>query len=208
MVIAGAGGHALELLDILISQENHENLYFYDDINEIEMFQGKYPVIRCKSELVECLKADNRFYLGVGGPIARYHLYNLFSSLGGSLVTVKANNVALSNFSENNMADVFSLCFIGASTKLGRGTLINTGCQIHHETKVGDFTEINPGAILLGKCTVGDFCSVGSGATILPKVTVGNNVKVGAGTVVTKDIPDNSLVVGVPGKVTKHGDYL
>lgn len=198
----------MELLDILISQGNHENLYFYDDINEIEMFQGKYPVIRSQSELAECLKADNRFYLGVGGPKGRYNLYNLFSSLEGSLVTVKANNIALSNFSENNMADVFSLCFIGASTHLGKGTLINTGCQIHHEATIGNFTEISPGAILLGKCTVGDFCSIGSGATILPKVKVGNNVKVGAGTVVTEDIPDNCLVVGVPGRVIKHGEGL
>src|SRR5690606_12932230 len=108
MVVAGAGGHALELLDILISQENHENLYFYDDINEIEMFQGEYHVIRSQSELAECLKMDHRFYLGVGGPKGRYHLYNLFTSLGGRLVTVRANNLALSNFSENNMADIFS----------------------------------------------------------------------------------------------------
>lgn len=203
MVIAGAGGHALELLDILISRENYENLYFYDDINDIEVFQGKYPVIRSQSELADCLKTDDRFCLGVGGPTGRYHLYSLFIGLGGKLVTVKANNITLSNFSESNMADVFSLCFIGASTRLGKGTLINTGCQIHHEATIGDFTEINPGAILLGKCTVGDFCSIGSGATVLPKVKIGNNVKVGAGTVVTKDIPDNSLVVGVPGRVIK-----
>ena len=42
--------------------------------------------------------------------------------------------------------------------------------------------------------------SIGSGATILSKVTVGNNAIVGAGSVVTKDVPDNAIVVGNPAK--------
>ena len=41
---------------------------------------------------------------------------------------------------------------------------------------------------------------IGAGASILPGVTIGNNVVVGAGAVVTKDIPDNSLAVGVPAR--------
>ena len=42
---------------------------------------------------------------------------------------------------------------------------------------------------------------IGSGATILPAITVGENAVVGAGSVVTKDVPDNSVVMGVPAKV-------
>ena len=39
--------------------------------------------------------------------------------------------------------------------------------------------------------------------TILPGVSIGDNVVVGAGAVVTKDIPDNSLALGVPARVIK-----
>ena len=39
--------------------------------------------------------------------------------------------------------------------------------------------------------------------TILPGVTIGNNVIVAAGAVVTKDVPDNVIVGGVPAKVIK-----
>ncbi|MNG38364.1 Maltose O-acetyltransferase [compost metagenome] len=45
---------------------------------------------------------------------------------------------------------------------------------------------------------------LGTNATVLPKVTIGKNVIVGAGAVVTKDVPDNSLVVGIPGKIIKE----
>ena len=44
---------------------------------------------------------------------------------------------------------------------------------------------------------------IGAGVTILPGVTGGENAIVGAGAVVTKDVPDNSVVVGVPAKVIK-----
>jgi UDP-2-acetamido-3-amino-2,3-dideoxy-glucuronate N-acetyltransferase len=42
--------------------------------------------------------------------------------------------------------------------------------------------------------------SIGSGATILARVTIGENAIVGAGAVVTKDVPDNSIVAGNPAR--------
>lgn len=51
--------------------------------------------------------------------------------------------------------------------------------------------------------TIGNDVWIGGKATILPGVTIGNNVVVAAGAVVTKDVPDNTLVGGVPAKVIK-----
>jgi serine acetyltransferase len=48
---------------------------------------------------------------------------------------------------------------------------------------------------------IGDNCQIGAGAKILGKIHIGNNVMIGANTVVTKDVPDNSLVVGNPMKI-------
>ena len=42
---------------------------------------------------------------------------------------------------------------------------------------------------------------IGPGAKIVGAVRIGNNVAIGANCVVTKDVPDNSVVVGIPGKV-------
>ena len=46
--------------------------------------------------------------------------------------------------------------------------------------------------------------SIGSSATIICGVTIGENAIVGAGAVVTKDVPSNSTVAGVPAKILKH----
>lgn len=50
---------------------------------------------------------------------------------------------------------------------------------------------------------IGDDVWIGANVTILPGVTIGNNVVIAAGAVVTKDIPDNSLVGGVPARLLK-----
>jgi serine O-acetyltransferase len=42
---------------------------------------------------------------------------------------------------------------------------------------------------------------VGSGAAVLGDITIGENVKIGANSVVVKDVPANSTVVGIPGRV-------
>ena len=47
---------------------------------------------------------------------------------------------------------------------------------------------------------IGNDVWIGGNVTILPGITIGNNVVVAAGAVVTKDIPDNTLVAGVPAR--------
>ena len=60
----------------------------------------------------------------------------------------------------------------------------------------------------LGKVTIGNNVFIGSHAIILPGCTVGNNVIIGSGTVVTKDIPDNVVFVGNPGRCIKTLDEI
>lgn len=52
--------------------------------------------------------------------------------------------------------------------------------------------------------TVGDNVVIGAGAKILGNITIGDNSYIGANAVVVKDVPPNSTVVGVPGRITKQ----
>ena len=80
------------------------------------------------------------------------------------------------------------------------------------DTKIGKECEMLP-LVLMGKkhpdlkewqITIGDNCYISTGVTILGPVTIGNNVIIGAGAVVTKDVPDNCVVAGVPAKIIKY----
>lgn len=61
-------------------------------------------------------------------------------------------------------------------------------------------TKIVLGYSKIGKVIIGNNVFIGAKSIILPNVKIGNNVVIGAGTIVSKDIPDNSVVVGNPGK--------
>ncbi len=58
----------------------------------------------------------------------------------------------------------------------------------------------------LGRIKVGDNVFVGKNSTIMPNITIGNNVVIGLGSIVTKDVPDNCVVAGVPAKIIKSID--
>lgn len=51
---------------------------------------------------------------------------------------------------------------------------------------------------------IGNDVWIGAHVTVLPGVTIGDNVVVAAGAVVTKDVPSNSIVGGVPARILRH----
>lgn len=76
------------------------------------------------------------------------------------------------------------------------------GTLILDRSEIGDF-------ILTGKIVVGANTYIGTRSIILPGVTIGKNCIIGAGSVVSKDIPDYSVAVGVPARVVNTTDgYL
>lgn len=74
---------------------------------------------------------------------------------------------------------------------------IGRNCNISHGVTVG---QINRGE-RKGTPIIGDNVYIGPGAIVIGRIRIGNNVAIGANTVVTKDVPDNAVVVGAPGRV-------
>lgn len=102
--------------------------------------------------------------------------------------------------------------FIGPNSVKAGFHLQHRGFRhITSSTKIGVNCEILP-MVLIGKkrqdiecanVVVGDNCYISTGVTILGPVTIGDNVTIGASAVVTRDVPDNCVVAGVPARVIK-----
>lgn len=93
---------------------------------------------------------------------------------------------------------------------LGSNVHITAGVKfITHDGGTLLYRHIVPDLEITKPITVGNDVYIGNNALILPGVNIGNNVVIGAGAVVSRDIPDNSVAVGVPARVIKTADeYL
>ena len=93
---------------------------------------------------------------------------------------------------------------------LGKNVHITNGVKfITHDGGTLLFRKEIPDLEITKPITVGNDVYIGNDVIILPGVNIGNRVVIGAGAVVSKDIPDNSVAVGVPARVIKTADeYL
>ena len=97
---------------------------------------------------------------------------------------------------------------------IGSGFFIDhaVGVVIGETTIIGDNVSLFQGVTLGGVSaspgkrhpTIGNNVTIGAGAKVLGNLTIGANVKIGAGSVVVRDVPPDSTVVGVPGRVVKR----
>lgn len=96
----------------------------------------------------------------------------------------------------------FRIYHVGGFTHVGSNVRIGKNCTMLPGVVFGNktLTEDNRPVI------VGDNCYFGLNARILGPVKIGNNVMIGANAVVTKDIPDNAVVGGVPAKIIRFNE--
>lgn len=85
---------------------------------------------------------------------------------------------------------------IGDGTQIGHRVVLAT---LNHDLAPEKRTSMHPAPIVIGKKVW-----IGAGAIVLPGVTVGDNAIIAAGAVVTKDVPVNAIVGGVPARVIKR----
>ena len=91
----------------------------------------------------------------------------------------------------------------GMGVVIGETSEIGDNVTIYHMATLGGISpsiNSNEQRNIKRHPTLKDNVVVGSGAQILGPVTVGNNAKIGANAVVTKDVPENAVMVGIPAK--------
>lgn len=142
------------------------------------------------------------FYSGLHAIFLHKISHKLYKNGFGFFANVVA---ALSKFLTN--IEIHPGATIGKRFFIDHGT----GVVIGETAIIGNDVTVYQGVTLGGTGkqsgkrhpTIGNNVVIGAGAKILGSFTVGNNVNIGANAVVLSDVPDNSTVVGIPGRIIK-----
>jgi len=134
-------------------------------------------------------------------------------------ILVFGDNVVIQDYTFIQLTKPNPKVVIGNNVVIGRNNMITAkgNIKIGNNTRTGAFVQILDQGhgfekdvlimdqeAIIEDTTIGEDCWIGTGAKILKGITIGNGAIVGANAVVTKDVPDNAIVGGIPAKIIKY----
>lgn len=203
MILIGAGGHAKVVLDAALLMGTKVEVLLDDNPPATRLWDT--PVVRRSGEWSLAV-AGKDFLVSIGDDHIRARLFADLVAAGGRPVNVLHPRACVSpRASFGRGVFVAALAVVNPGAAIGDDCILNTSCSVDHDCVLGPHVHVCPGARLAGQVSIGALTMVGTGASILPGVRVGEDCRIGAGAVVTRDVPDHSVVAGVPAReVGRH----
>ena len=176
IVIFGAGGHALQCLEIV--EESDFNFRGYLANKYEEEFESL--VLGSDLEDLKLMRSDGLRNIVIGfGQLenleARYKLYSQLKEEGFVLPNLISKQATISRYlrlTENSGVQIFQGSVVGPKVQLMESVVLNSNSTVSHHCIIGAGSFIAPGAILAGSVVVGDFALIGMGATIYMDVSI------------------------------------
>jgi sugar O-acyltransferase (sialic acid O-acetyltransferase NeuD family) len=210
VVILGAGGHAQVVADSLRQMQAAGNAVMpigYLDDNP--QFAGRsllgLPVL---GRLDDLQRIDHdAVIVGIGDNQTRADIMAALVSRGVEFAIARHPSAIIApDVPLGPGSMVCAGVIVNPGSVIGANVILNTGCTIDHHNRIGDHAHVAPGVHLGGDVQIGAGAFIGIGATVIPQRSVGNWSVIGAGSVVTKDIPDWVVAVGMPARLIRRLD--
>jgi sugar O-acyltransferase (sialic acid O-acetyltransferase NeuD family) len=196
MILFGASGHAKVIFDCLKASGMEVTCVFDDDPTVVKLnnlkVSGSYDPQMLK---------DQKLIVAVGENLTRKRLAEKIRHQFGMAIHPSAIISPYSKIGEGTVVLPGSIVNSGSVT--GMHCVINTAAIVEHDSYIFNFVHLAPNVTLCGGVEIGEGTFIGAASTVLPNVKIGKWCVIGAGSLITQNIPDYSLVMGVPGKVIR-----
>jgi sugar O-acyltransferase (sialic acid O-acetyltransferase NeuD family) len=196
--IYGAGGMGSELKWLIEEScsDKFELSGFVDDYKNDGSIFGL--------PLMHQVQEKSNIVLGIADPNIKEKIAKKIELIVDQFPNVFHSSIVIDKSNELGVGNIFCKgVVLTVYIKIGNHVILNINSTVGHNSEIGDYCTLLFGVHISGNVKIGKGTLIGSNAVVLPNLTIGQNCIIGAGAVVTKNIPDNSVVVGVPGKVIK-----
>lgn len=202
--ILGAGAMARETLIIYKGLGRYEEIGGFIEENcnrEGLKIHGKSTM---DASVIDTLP-ENSIFIGAMGSPRKKRWIEEIESKGFSFDTLIHPSASVGDSVDiGRGCIVCSGVILTCDTEIGAHSVINIGSTVNHDCVIGDYVTIGPGVNIAGRVTIGDECWISIGVKIIDKVSIGRGSFIGAGAVITNDIPEKVLAMGVPAKPTRR----
>ncbi len=201
--IFGFGGHAKEVSHYLIQNAKRDMRFFVD----AQFLQNDHRL----KPITEFDPAEYSITIALGDSKKREFVANRMPNNTVFRTIISVQSHCPPDFEQARLVlGVGTMVAAGATLTcqltIGKHALLNTGCSIHHDVMIGDFFTASPGSRVLGNCRMGHHVHIGTNAVCLEGISVCDHVIIGAGAVVTEDIHEPGIFVGIPARKIKEID--
>lgn len=200
IVVVGAGGHAKVIIEML-RQSGHQVAYCISSERGTKECLG-VPILVGDAWL-DSLRAEgfHRAFVAIGANRARLRMAGVLKKLQYELVNAISPFALVSPSVRFGVGiAVMAGAIINAEAEIGDLAIVNTGASVDHDCQIGQAAHIAPQSALAGLVKVGEGGFMGIGSCAIPEVNIGKWSTIGAGAVVTKDIPDGVVALGIPAR--------
>ena len=181
-------------------------IYFIDDVRTESEYYGlkilsyekfKNTVGRDRAEII----------IATGEPVNRKNLYEKVEKDGFDLATIISPLAMVSPTARIGKGVIISeFCIIASDTLIEDNVFINYNCIIGHDCKIGKNTCLSERVSLGGNVIIEENCYLAIGTSVINKAKIKEWSITAINSAVIKDVPENSIVGGIPAKMVKYND--
>lgn len=202
VLLIGAGGHARVVLEALGDSSSYEVVGAVS-ADGLGIDRLGVPMLGTDSALAEVAEMHGIELAcpAIGDNASRQRAAERWAGGGRGIATAVSRSAVVSaTVDVGRGVAILPAAVVNAATRVGDGAIVNTNASIDHDCQIGEYAHVAPGCAIAGGVVIGARTLVGIGARILPGIKVGSDAIIGAGAVVTSDVGDGTVVVGVPAR--------